>query len=212
MYISSTVEKLIISIMAFVLIVLIVIGVFSSEIAHFYYDNIEPMKNEEFHKISDEYNVYLEVAATPELEDNINAYITYALEKAPLYKNDYYIVLTNHALETSVDYAKGYRAAGITNNSEKKIHINYLYLDFAFLHEIGHAVDNTYKFSDTKEFKKLYEKVKPETIFKSASIDEYMLLDIKEYFAENYKRFVEGTLEGQELIEYFDKIIKDYSD
>lgn len=198
--------------MAFVLIALIALYFFSSEIAHFYYDNIEPMKNKEFHKISDEYNVYLEVAANPEMENNINAYIEYALEKAPLYKNDYYIVLTNHALETSVDYAKGYRAAGITNNSAKKIHINYLYLDFAFLHEVGHAVDFTYKFSDTKEFKELYEKVKPEIISKSANIDEYMLLDIKEYFAENYRRYAIETLEDQELIEYFDKITKDYSD
>lgn len=207
MYISEKTENIIIIVLLIVIVILLIALFNPSMFVHFHYDNIAYILNPNFHCISEEYHIYVEDILVPEYEESIVQYISKTVEAAPLYENDYYIILTDTELIAQASYTKGRSSAGFTNTTKKIICINYNYLEYALLHEIGHAVDGAYNFTDKEEFEELYNEVKPqEKPSLILSLDDYMLLDIKEYFAENYRRYIYNELTDTELIEYFDKI------
>lgn len=198
----------IITIELIIVVILIIALINPSIYAHFYYDNIAQFVNPNFHCISEEYHIYVEDILVPEYEEYIVSYVKDSIDGECLYKNNYYIILTDNNIPLSKELSFSEYASGITFERKKIIVINYDYLEWAFLHEIGHAVDFTYKFSKTKELQSFYYKALGHRAEAVEDIDIYMLTNIKEFFAENYKRYMSDTLENGELKEWFDEIIK----
>ena len=187
-----------------IIIVILLIALINPSIyVHFYYDNIAQFVNPNFHCISEEYNIYVEDILTQEYEEYLISYIKESIDKGDLYKNNYYIILTDNNIPLSQELPFSEYASGITSERNKVITINYEYIEWAFLHEIGHAVDNTYKFSETEELIALYYEALTHRAEAVEDIDIYMLTNIKEFFAENYKRYITNTLDDENLISYF---------
>ena len=104
-------------------------------------------------------------------------------------------------LHSDAPYAEGNLISGTTNRVEKVITIRYEFLEFALMHEIGHAVDNTGFYSSSQEFQDFYDKADEKSVY-----DEYYISDIREYFAYNYDLFTKGQLTDVELYKYFCRI------
>ena len=199
----------IITIELIIVVILIIALINPSIYTHFYYDNIAQFVNPNFHCISEDYNIYVEDILVPEYEEYIVSYVKDSIDGEYLYKNNYYIILTDNNIPLSQELSFSEYASGTTWGRKKIIVINYDYLEWAFLHEIGHAVDFTYKFSKDKELVALYYEALGHRAEAIADIDIYMLTNIKEIFAENYKRYITDTLEDVALKEWFDKNIQE---
>ena len=161
-----------------------------------HYD-IRAIVDTNFSKLDDKYHIYAEGQLEGEEKIMYETIVEFFVENAPLYKNDYCIVLTNETIPSTITYEDGYEIAGVTNAKKQVITINYDHITTATPHELGHAVDNTYHFTETEEFKALYEKCEYEYYYTST---------IAEYFAENYARFINKTLTDEELIKYYENI------
>lgn len=129
-------------------------------------------------------------------------YIEMAIEiikEAPLYKNDFAIVITDYYLDGTI-LEENRRVLGQTDYTNKIIYIHQFDIKGTLLHELGHAVDRTYNLSSTPEFQALYKKVNKAPL----DIQEaYYVSNEREYFADCYERFVNGTLIYGEVYEYF---------
>ena len=168
---------------------------------------IRTMVDPDFTKIDDEYNVY----ATDKLtNEEIEKYMEIIRDEmrlvTSLYKNDYIIILTDDNIPINVSdevaaYAEQYDVAGATLARKKVIMINYNSIRYALLHELGHAVDKTYGFSQTEELLAFYNRCDQEC---------YYTVNEQEFFAETYKMYLWGMLNngslGAEMCEYFDNI------
>lgn len=163
--------------------------------AHGYYEYIKPNNTPGFHELNDEYNLYAENTLITDQEKRFTKKALEYIKSAPLYQNDYYIILTAN-VENEEDMETDY--AGVTNLFRKTIYVEYGSIDHAMLHELGHAVDNTYNFSNTAEFQSLYNSVEH---------DDYYTSTAQEYFARNYELYVKNQIENQDLKDYYKKIL-----
>ena len=163
------------------------------------YDYIEPVKNEEFHEIYDK--VYVTDDLDEEVEKEYVEYIEEVMSDLPLYNYDYSIILTAEELYTDAPYAQGLPIAGTTNAKEKTIRIKYHRLEDTLLHEIGHAVDRTYNYSQTEEFLAIYNLVEH---------NGYYTITPREYFAYCYDRFLRGEWDNTEVYKYFSLLCYGY--
>lgn len=171
---------------------------------------VQDMIDNEYIKIDDEYHIYTKDVLSEELAEKYVSLIREDLSLVgTLYKNDYYIVLTDEINATASDadaaeYVTQSNIAGITFNDEKIIMLKYDRIQDALLHEIGHAIDNTYGFSQTEELKSFYERCGQECYYTATE---------KEFFAETYSMYVLGMLNnsglGKEMNEYFNKLTTD---
>ena len=171
----------------------------SENFSHAIYTNVQPLVNPDFHKICE--GVYAEDELSEAQEKKIVEYFEEMSPRMKLYEGDYIIILTNRTLSPDVPYAEGRFVSGTTNRTEKVITIRYEFLEFALMHEIGHAVDNAGLYSSSQEFQELYDKANAASVY-----DEYYISDIREYFAYNYDLFTKGQLTDMELYKYFCKI------
>ena len=171
----------------------------SDNFSHSIYTIVQPLANPNFHKICE--GVYAEDELSEAQEKKIVEYFEKMSPRMYLYENDYIIILTNRVLSSDAPYAEGNFISGTTNRAEKVITIRYEFLEFALMHEIGHAVDNTGFYTSTQEFQDFYDKADETSVY-----DEYYISDIREYFAYNYSLFTKGQLTDVELYKYFCKI------
>ena len=155
--------------------------------------------------LNEEYDIYTNMGMNEDLKKLYNTYLTKEIEKLPLYENDYVIIITDEVLTTANPYTlkfkdDGYVIAANTNKLRKSIIINKSHITTSFVHEVGHAVDNQYKFSETAEFEILYNQVEH---------NDYLNSDIGEYFAESYARFLDKNMNDDEmdLIAYYENIL-----
>ena len=164
------------------------------------------MSNENCKLLNEKYNIYSIANLTEDQEEIYTEYIEYIFQNVPMYENDYTIYIVDDELDSLNPYtrswlAQDYFITAITNKGYRTITLHKDWIALSLSHEVGHAVDNTYGFSKTKEFKELYAKVEH---------DEYLTGDIGEYFADGYEKFVEwgfNLTDDTELIEYYEKIL-----
>lgn len=167
-----------------------------SNAAHTYYDVVGPISNPEYREIAP--NVFTTKELGKEQEEILVRVIQDKIDNAPLYQNDYYIVLTDDELTSGATYAKGGNVVATTDGTNKIININFGYIYYSLTHELGHAVDRTYGFSETEEFLSLYDR--------ETDRDYYFNRHPAEYFANGYDMYVNGRLTDEELLKYFNKI------
>ena len=194
-------KKLILLIIDILIGVTIVLAIPRDITTHWYYDNLAGIISPSFEQLSDTVFSYKELT---EYEKEIVLYLVDIYTGgAYLYKDDYYIIITDDELKTNVEYTRGKAIAALTSTTKKTITVRYDYLEYALPHELAHAVDATYGFSDSPEFTVLYEKAVAEN-----TIHWYYLASPKEYFAYCYESYILDSLTDVEVIEYFDTILK----
>lgn len=187
----------------FVCIVLVLIlaascsyNIFTPEVTHIQLD-IKAVIDPNFYKLDD--GIYTDVIMTAEDKKECVEIIKAATDiSKQLYHDDYVFIITDEPIKGPLELKDNYEIAGQTNNHKKMITLLRKHLQNSLLHEIGHAVDNTYCFSATQEFQALYA---------NCEYEYYYTSNASEYFAENYARFIQGKLTDKELIEYYQNII-----
>ena len=188
-----------------ILVVLVAIIILQTVFPHVLYQAY--LTNGENCKLLDaRYNIYSTANLTEEQEVLYMDYIEYIFQNVPMYNNDYTVIIVDDELDSLNPYTRSYLKqdyfiTAITNKAYKTITLHKDYISLSLSHEVGHAVDNTYGFSHTKEFKELYNKVEH---------DDYLNSNIMEYFADGYERFLTWQMDPvaeAELIEYYEEIL-----
>lgn len=185
---------------------IIVMQVIFPNVLYQAYLDVKVATDENYSLISEEYKLYASTKLTEAQEEIYLNYIEKASENLPLYMGDYNIIIAGDELDTLNPYTLSYKSEGYTitahtSKQQRVITLHKNYIALSYHHEIGHAVDNTYNFSDSAEFKALYEK---------AEHNDYLNSDIMEYFADGYDRFLNRKMDRateQELITYYESIL-----
>lgn len=193
------------TIIAIMIIVAVIYSLFQTVLYRSYLD-YKVATDETYTVFDEEHNVYSNVVMSDDLTSLYKTYLDKQFKNLPLYENDYAIVLTDDVLTsmnpyTTSFYDEGYFITANTNAIRKTIVLDKGYITTSFHHEVGHAVDNAYKFSETDEFEKLYNQIEH---------DDYLTSDIGEYFAEGYARFLNGEIDNnkeKDLIAYYEDIL-----
>ena len=88
-----------------------------------------------------------------------------------------------------------------------QIIIDYRYIDYALLHEIGHYFYKVNNLENNDELNNLIEQVGAEVIKTELDNSEYFT-SYSEFYAEVFKMYFQGTLKNKQLLGYFDKEFK----
>lgn len=88
-----------------------------------------------------------------------------------------------------------------------QIIIDYRYIDYALLHEIGHYFYKVNNLENNDELNNLIEQVGAEVIKTELDNSEYFT-SYSEFYAEVFKMYFQGTLKNEQLLGYFDEEFK----
>lgn len=88
-----------------------------------------------------------------------------------------------------------------------QIIIDYRYIDYALLHEIGHYFYKVNNLENNDELNNLIEQVGAEVIKTELDNSEYFT-SYSEFYAEVFKMYFQGTLKNERLLGYFDEEFK----
>ena len=121
------------------------------------------------------------------------------IEKAKFYKNDYSIIITDYYLD-GTDLEENKRVVGQTDYTNKIIYVHHFDINGTLLHEIGHAVDDTYNLSVSAAFREIYMKVNKAELNKQ---EAYYVSNEREYFADCYEKYINKTIFNENILNYF---------
>ena len=88
-----------------------------------------------------------------------------------------------------------------------QIIIDYRYIDYALLHEIGHYFYKVNNLENNDELNNLIEQVGAEVIKTELDNSEYFT-SYSEFYAEVFKMYFQGTLKNEQLLGYFNEEFK----
>lgn len=88
-----------------------------------------------------------------------------------------------------------------------QIIIDYRYIDYALLHEIGHYFYKVNNLENNEELNNLIEQVGAEVIKTELDNSEYFT-SYSEFYAEVFKMYFQGTLKNEQLLGYFNEEFK----
>lgn len=88
-----------------------------------------------------------------------------------------------------------------------QIIIDYRYIDYALLHEIGHYFYKVNNLENNDELNNLIEQVGAEVIKTELDNSKYFT-SYSEFYAEVFKMYFQGTLKNEQLLGYFNEEFK----
>lgn len=91
----------------------------------------------------------------------------------------------------------------INDSVTYQVIVDYRYIDYALLHEIGHYFYKSNNLESDNELNELIDGVGADVIHNELEDSEYFT-SYSEFYAEVFKRYFKGELKNQELIKYFD--------